>query len=164
MSVYPGLWYCLWSMHKFVFFKQTSSNIRSQVYQTPSRVHFLIEDSSILNADFDSIRKEMATTNIWMNACVIFIDTWNLTISSIHSFTICFNNIEYFNHQLRFFSLNQPVEHAPLDAINENFKIQYQQIFIPLSNQAFVISTVTNMMLATSHLHHQFFVRDLCSF
>ena len=69
-----------------------------------------------------------------------------------------------FQSSVAFFSLNQPVEHAPLDAINENFKIQYQRIFIPLSNQTFVIFTVIKLMLATSHLHHQFFARDLCSF
>lgn len=128
MSLIPKMQFSCWSYFNFgvvygvctscVSFKQISHNIPSEVYQTPSRVHFTIEDASILNTDVDLPKSKWS------------IDILILAFSSTNIFIVLFENIGHASQFLFFFS-TLTWNLLKLDAVHESLKSLSPQIYIP---------------------------------
>ena len=94
------------------------------------------------------------------------INEYNIfSLASTHVFStlalygfVLFNNIGHVNHQLLFFLSI----HWNLLYWRQSMKVwsYCHHTIILSSNQAYIISTVRDFILPTSHLHHGFLVRD----
>ena len=117
-------------MHKFresqADFLQYTCKILSEFHQTPLWVHFVADDPDILNTvntDVNSPRKKWPPLIFRGNTDVIFVDILILTISTIHTFAVLFENIVHVNHQLLIFPFDPRVKPAALDISNGSLKL-----------------------------------------